>query len=265
MSNEHQTHIRLGERQALLDNATRLLHPDERIVAAWLIGSFGRGDPDEWSDIDLWIVVRDDAIEAVTAARLEFAANLGMPVLFEDAPQNAPPGGAFLTVMFGGTGGAHLVDLYWHPLSLARRPSGTRLIFERVTIPMAEPHPALSDDERMERAVQQTRYFWVMSAIVAKAIVRRKSWKLLQLLPLTWTALEQVRWLVGERTAQPTYRDLPDFNPPLTSSAQLAARNALMVEMSRLMAKMPILSDAVTNMTVEQVRELWSTVEREVT
>jgi predicted nucleotidyltransferase len=263
MSNEHQMHIRLRERQALLDNAARLLHDDEHIVAAWLIGSLGRGDSDEWSDIDLWIVVKDDAFDAVTTARYEFSANLGRAVLFEDAPQNAPTGGAFLTAMYAGTGGAHQVDLYWQPMSLASRPPDTRLLFERVNIPLAE-QTFPSDDERIESAIEQTRYFWVMSAIVAKTIARRNIWKVLQLLIPTRTALEQVRWLIGERSEPPTYREMPTFNPPQTSADHLGELGGLLEEMSRLVAKTPALRNAVDPAAIEQVRELCSTVERKV-
>ena len=264
MSNEERMQARLLERQDLLDSATRLLQSDERIVAAWLIGSLGRGNSDEWGDIDLWIAVQDETVEAVTAARYDFARKLGKLVLLEDAPQNAPLKGAFLTAMYAGTCGAHLVDIYWQPLSIAQRPSNTKLLFERVAVPISEPQSLLSDEERTERAVQQARFFWVMSAITAKAIARRKVWNVLQLVIPTWRALEQARWLVGERPTQPTYRDVPSFNPPVTTSDQLAVLRALTDEMSALMTRTPILRDAVDSTVVEQVRDLRSTVEKSV-
>jgi predicted nucleotidyltransferase len=57
MTNAEQTDIHVSERSALLERATRLLKKDSRIAAAWLHGSIGRSTHDEWSDIDLWIVV----------------------------------------------------------------------------------------------------------------------------------------------------------------------------------------------------------------
>ena len=265
MSHEGRLQTRLRERQELLDRATRLLKADERIAAAWLIGSLGRGDPDDWSDIDLWIVVSDNSIEAVTAARDEFAANLGIAVLFEDAPHNAPLGGAFLTAMYCGTGGAHMVDMYWQPLALATRPPDTLLLFERVSIPMVEGQPVPHEHERMERAVQAAGYFLVMSAIVAKSIARQNTWKVIQLLIPTANVLEQVRWLLRERSEPPTYREVPTFDVPWAAADQLRALRRLLDELSRLVEKEPALHDAIDSEAIEQVRQLCSSAEREVT
>ncbi len=87
------------ERNTLLVEARALLEGDERVVAAWLYGSLGRGTADEWIDIDLWVVVADGYIEEVCLGRHEYVAALGKPLLIVDAPQNAPAGGAFLTVL----------------------------------------------------------------------------------------------------------------------------------------------------------------------
>src|SRR5688500_9908945 len=40
---------------------------DERIVAAWLSGSMGRGVGDEWADLDIHLVVTDYSSEQVLA------------------------------------------------------------------------------------------------------------------------------------------------------------------------------------------------------
>jgi predicted nucleotidyltransferase len=264
VSRQEKREVRLRERQGLLDHAARLLSEDEHIAAVWLIGSLGRGDADQWSDIDLWIVVEDDAVDRVTSARSDFAASLGRLILQQDAPQNAPMGGTFLTAMYSGTDGAHLVDIYWQPLSLARRSADTKLLFERASIPLTEPQPDLEDEERIERAIQQTSYFWVMAAIVAKAIARRKAWKVLQLLTLTWFGLEQVRWLVGERSAPPSYPDHPDDDPPVTTSQQLAVLQVMQNDMLELMKRTPALGDAVTSQVVEQVCKLCALVEHEL-
>jgi len=74
MSVVEQRQIRRDERAALLQRAMTLLQEDERVVAAWLIGSEGRGETDELSDIDLWVVVADEHIDVVKARRREIVA-----------------------------------------------------------------------------------------------------------------------------------------------------------------------------------------------
>ncbi len=56
-----------AERDAVLQRAMALLSDDERVEAAVLTGSLGRGQGDRWSDIDLDAVVGEGAdVEAVT-------------------------------------------------------------------------------------------------------------------------------------------------------------------------------------------------------
>ena len=68
-----------------------------------------------------------------------FVAELGAVFLTIEAPQNAPTGGAYLLAMYPGGEGPHILDCSWQPLSMARRPAGTVLLFDRVSIPSVEP------------------------------------------------------------------------------------------------------------------------------
>ncbi len=74
MSTEQRLKELRAERDALLLEATALLEGDERVVAAWLHGSLGRGTADEWSDIDLWVVLADSSIEETCTGRRGYAA-----------------------------------------------------------------------------------------------------------------------------------------------------------------------------------------------
>lgn len=131
MSSVESLQIRRDERAALLQRALEVLREDRRVVAAWLFGSLGRGDADDLSDIDLWVVVSDEHMEAVHSTRREYVGSLGEPILIEEAPQNAPSGGAYLLVLYGGVAGPHQVDWYWQPQSSAFIPQDTRLLFDR--------------------------------------------------------------------------------------------------------------------------------------
>ncbi len=46
-------------REALLADIGTALKNDERFVAAWLAGSYGRGEQGMFSDLDLHVVVAD--------------------------------------------------------------------------------------------------------------------------------------------------------------------------------------------------------------
>src|SRR6476661_1685566 len=94
--------LRHNERGALLSTIVSTLRADARVVAAWLTGSLARGSADELSDIDVMVVVADAHIEAIKEGRQEYVASVAKPVLIEEAPQNAPPGGAYLLVLYPG-------------------------------------------------------------------------------------------------------------------------------------------------------------------
>jgi predicted nucleotidyltransferase len=54
--------------KSLIDSITRVLAADTRIEAAWLSGSFGRGEADEWSDIDVTVVASDRTFDQTVGA-----------------------------------------------------------------------------------------------------------------------------------------------------------------------------------------------------
>ncbi|GAA4424965.1 hypothetical protein GCM10023169_22140 [Georgenia halophila] len=67
---------------------------DERVLAGWLGGSLARGVADDWSDIDLHVIVNDEA--AFTAAVLDWFGQL-MPLVLADEIPGVPGGFIFLT------------------------------------------------------------------------------------------------------------------------------------------------------------------------
>ena len=262
MTADDELLIRVEERDHLLLRATNILRDDPRIVAAWLLGSLGSGTQDDWSDLDLWIVVGDESMREVAHERHKFSGRVAQVLLLEDAPQNAPPGGAFLSAMFKGQYGPQIVDIYWQPLSSAQRPPGTTLLFEKLGVPAA-PSPAhVSHRERLAKAVEQTQYVWMMVAITAKSVARRDSWKVLRLMTLTWSGLQQVRWFVGELAAPPDYSDQPDFAPPLTEADQVAALRVMAAKMAELASKHHEIGTSLSSDIAQQTELLLSLVER---
>lgn len=57
---------------------------DDRIAAIFLGGSLARGEADEYSDVDLCVIVADDAYTEIVSGREAFVRRLGEPLFLED-------------------------------------------------------------------------------------------------------------------------------------------------------------------------------------
>ena len=62
---------------------TEVCRDDARVVAAFLGGSWARGEADAWSDLDLGVIVTDEAYEEFVAECRDFLARLGEPLFLE--------------------------------------------------------------------------------------------------------------------------------------------------------------------------------------
>lgn len=69
--------------RAVVERFAALSRSDERIRAAFIGGSHAHGTADEHSDLDLFLVVADEYIGALRAARIDLLQQLGDP-LFSD-------------------------------------------------------------------------------------------------------------------------------------------------------------------------------------
>ncbi|HZJ23446.1 MAG TPA: aminoglycoside 6-adenylyltransferase, partial [Anaerolineales bacterium] len=168
-------------RDALLAKIITELSNDERFVAAWLAGSYGRNDADEVSDLDLRLVVAEPYSEVLcrrheqvshrtTRERFELFSRFGNPALIHENNNNAPEGGTFTFVLYEGS--AVMIDWILMPLSRAKRMHPSRLLFDKVSIPLSPPEP--EDKEQSRKFVaEQWAFIWMMTAITIKYIIRR--------------------------------------------------------------------------------------------
>lgn len=206
-------------REVLLDRITRGLEADPRFIAAWLIGSYGRGEQDAVSDLDLVVIV-DDAYSrelcepgsmvhaGSVPARLAVFEQFGEPVNIHENHHNAPPGASFSAVLYRQP--PVLVDWGFVPASQARRPAQTRLLFSRVDYPPPDPAPRLTLEERAHKVDERVALFWMMAAVTAKYIVRGRDVRVQGFLLQLSEIVEEIEdWLenAGEPVSQALYPD----------------------------------------------------------
>jgi predicted nucleotidyltransferase len=183
-----QEQQRAKDRDQLLDSLTATLHEDPRIESAWLFGSFGRGDADAWSDLDVVIVIGDDRFDEFLKERYEQVSKLGGVVLTFESTINGPPGGCYLMAGYDSPTGIMLVDWYWQPVRAARTTGSKAQLVSRRDIPSYDPPheslveawqrpgnvkpPVLWNPSEEERCANTAALAWAMLAIQTKAIAR---------------------------------------------------------------------------------------------
>jgi Nucleotidyltransferase domain len=116
-----------GLRDSLLDQVLGLLQADASVEGVALVGSLGRGQADNWSDIDLLILMGDRAIEKFVdepAARPWAQADL-----LVDGRHNSPAGATSAGATHIRSGLPLHVDLHVHPTARTRWPTDGRILF----------------------------------------------------------------------------------------------------------------------------------------
>ena len=70
--------------QAVLDRFVKACQSDDRILAALVVGSYVKGNADEHSDLDLYLITTDEAYDDFVSRRESFVQLLGEPLFMED-------------------------------------------------------------------------------------------------------------------------------------------------------------------------------------
>ncbi len=263
MSADDLLQIRRTEHEALLQQVQTVLQADQRIVAAWLFGSVGRRTSDVFSDLDLWVIVKDDSIETMSAERQSYAAQLDRPVLLLESPGNAPAGGASLMALYPGQAGVHQVDWYWQRQSDASLPCHAMLLFDRAGIPQdsrqeqldPEGTPApLTQQERAKQASQLSTFFWAMSNIAVKSVLRHQAWTAVSHLEGLQGLLDGMKRLVGLSTVQEGQEEWrTTLLPPAHRAEQMAMLRAIAQEMEQLTSAIELIGGQVPSQAIPYV------------
>lgn len=145
---------------------------DDRIVAAFLCGSHARSEADEYSDLDLGVITRDDALENVMAERAAFVGQLGEPVFVEDFGLERMAffilaDGTECELVFGREGALEELDVGPFVTLVDKRG-----ILDRAEFPLPQPDP----NERREQFRQVLNWFWHDLSHFMAALGREELW-----------------------------------------------------------------------------------------
>lgn len=116
---------------ALLDHAAAVLEADDRILAAWLGGSFATGEADPWSDLDIHCCVEDDVAAGLAGEGWKTVLAKVTPTVLATSLQAPVIGGYALTPDW-----IHL-DLVFRPRSAfdaGQHAAGARPLFDRARL-----------------------------------------------------------------------------------------------------------------------------------
>jgi predicted nucleotidyltransferase len=125
---------RLAEiRTRWLTSAIDALRADGSVTGAALVGSLGDGRADDWSDVDLLVVVEDGDLDEYAAAE-RLPSGPGRVGFAIDARHNGPRGTRALSAQYVVEGLPLWVDWHLHPRSQAQLPADGTVVFERSTV-----------------------------------------------------------------------------------------------------------------------------------
>jgi hypothetical protein len=195
-------------RDGVLNTIRTAIEADERITAAWLAGSRGRGTADALSDIDIWLAVEDEAIGEINADPLVFVHAIAPTIMHIQAPSIAPVDGVFLLTWIQTAEGFEQVDWYFVPESTARRMPDTKVLFEKRRVPVSHPErQVLTGDELWREIDGMTKDALLMIANGRKQVARGASWRAVEHIKQAFMCLEKVFWLLE-------FGDVPTFDNP---------------------------------------------------
>lgn len=155
-------------RDRLLACIVKSLHEDTRVVAAWLEGSFAWGTADAWSDLDLHVVVTDDAYDAFIAHRAAFFEQMGTVILIQELRKNTQNAASFSLVVY--TDGIEVDWSIWRQGD-ARRPETSHLLLDRIGVPIESLRP-FSPTERIAELQHELAFLWAMALVGIKCVGR---------------------------------------------------------------------------------------------
>jgi hypothetical protein len=201
-------------RDRLLDQVIGLLEADPAVAGVALVGSLGRGEEDNWSDIDLFILASDQFIGQFMNEPA--ASPWARADLLSDGRHNSPAGATSLGTTHLRSGLPLWVDLHVHPADRTPWPADGRVLFERRpvktgTLPFGEYNASGPRQPATAKTADEVRRIHLGYVPTAGKYVGRRSPR----------ACEMIRFL-GQR------RDFNDHDP----AAQLLTLRGIAKDLS---------------------------------
>lgn len=261
-----------ANRIKLLEHITRVLKEDDRFVAAWLTGSFGRGDADSLSDLDLTVVVENTFAKTLclrphqvgastTPERYALFSQFGQPHIIHENHHNAPENGSFTFVLYQET--ALAVDWILRPNINVARPALAVLLFDKVDIAIETPIAVESISKRIELVTEQVAFFWMMVTVTIKYLIRRDEVFFHRFLDMLHGILWEVRRLVAgepDRWLKGSFVQLA-----ITRETQIAAVRHICQEMLDVMREVEKMGGTVPVSPMSIIETLLHLAESDLT
>ena len=228
-------------REALLLHITETLKHDERFVAAWLAGSYGRGEQKWSSDLDLHVVVANNYSELLCAQpwstdaktapeRLALFKQFGEPAIVYDAHANNLIGGTFTYVLYRES--SINVDWMLIPQSIAHLEHPSLMLFNHVQLPEPSQDEHLTLEQRIEHVSLYVGFFWMIAASNVQNLLTGDLVQFHTLLRWLEDSIREVRAaLKGERAV---FSKTSRINLCCTQEEQVATLRALCDAMEAL-------------------------------
>ncbi|MBP6016079.1 MAG: aminoglycoside 6-adenylyltransferase [Candidatus Promineofilum sp.] len=156
--------------QAILDRFIAACQADPRVLAATLYGSHARDAADEWSDLDIGVIVADENYDDFAAGREDFMRRWGEPLFIEDFDSD----GILFFILADGTEGELSIDR----TSNFIEPHGQwRTLVDKTGVSAtAKPHPAADVTEQVETLRRQVAWFFHDLSHFITAMGRDQLW-----------------------------------------------------------------------------------------
>jgi predicted nucleotidyltransferase len=215
--------------ESLIVRAREVLEADERVIACWLEGSFARGNADEWSDVDMHILVADDDTAAFLTGRKEVVERISPVLALNDAPL---PWGTHLIV--AALEGPARLDLYIEResrLNDAFRSEAPRVLFDRKGVTGTVKLTGEIEPLVRRRLKDLTRTFF-FGAMWPGRLLGRREWGTLFTNAGTVIFQFMVPAMLIQDSPQHFYRP-PFHNERYLSETRRATVNSLVAEVAR--------------------------------
>ena len=141
-------------------------------IEAHVLGSVARGNPDPYSDLDVWLTIDDSVWDEFKKTRTKLFLKIGQIIHTCEPPQNAPLDGLFTSLFIKQNDNIIVVDFYLCPKHSAFITNESKNIFGDIPLPVNEL--SLNPQQIPVPETYRIDFFLCFIFGTIKKIVRRK-------------------------------------------------------------------------------------------